>query len=210
MVWGCARNTNMSSDSRARATLDEGELESTASLLSRARGGEEPARDELMRRYLPVLNRWARGRLPDYARDLAETADLVQLTLVRGLKSIDRFESQGEGAFLGYLRQILLNAVRDEIRRASRRPGHDPLPEEQPLPDRGESALEKAIGRERMERYEEALERLEERQKQAVMLRLEFGYSHAQIAEAIDAPSANAARMVTSRALLRLTELLRE
>ncbi len=209
-VWRRSRDGAMNDENREPTALGEGELESTASLLGRARGGEEQARDELMSRYLPVLNRWARGRLPDYARDLAETADLVQLTLVRGLKSIDRFESQGEGAFLGYLRQILLNAVRDEIRRASRRPGHDPLPETQPLPDRGESALEKAIGRERMERYEEALEKLEERQKQAVMLRLEFGYTHAQIAEAIDAPSANAARMVTSRALLRLTELLRE
>lgn len=181
-------------------------LESTAVLLDRARDGEEAARQELMARYLPILHRWARGRLPAYARDLSETADLVQTTLTRALDNLDRFESQGEGAFLGYLRQILLNAVRDEKRRASRRPYHDPLPEE--LRTREPSALERAIGRERMDRYEVGLAQLEERQKQAVILRLEFGYSHAEIAEALDAPSANAARMVVSRAVMRLSELV--
>lgn len=181
-------------------------LESTALLLDRARDGDEAARSSLLTRYLPVLHRWARGRLPSYARDLAETADLVQMTLLRALDNLDRFESQGEGAFLGYLRQILLNAVRDEVRRAARRPGHDVLPES--LAGREPSALERAIGRQRLERYEAALEQLEERQRQAVVLRLEFGYSHAEIAEALDAPSANAARMIVSRALLRLAELI--
>lgn len=182
------------------------ELESTAALLERARDGEEAARQELMARYLPILHRWARGRLPAYARDLSETADLVQTTLARALDNLDHFESQGEGAFLGYLRQILLNAVRDEKRRASRRPYHDSLPEE--LGTREPSALERAIGRERLERYEEGMAQLEERQRQAIILRLEFGYSHAEIAEALDAPSANAARMVVSRAVMRLSELV--
>lgn len=182
------------------------ELESTAALLERARDGEEAARQQLMARYLPILHRWARGRLPAYARDLSETADLVQTTLARALDNLDHFESRGEGAFLGYLRQILLNAVRDEKRRASRRPYHDPLPEE--LGTRESSALERAIGRERLERYEEGMAQLEERQRQAIILRLEFGYSHAEIAEALDAPSANAARMVVSRAVMRLSELV--
>lgn len=185
---------------------DAPDLESTALLLDLAQNGDETARSRLLTRYMPILHRWARGRLPSYARDLTETADLVQITLTRALDNLDRFESQGEGAFLGYLRQILLNAVRDEVRRATRRPGHDSLPET--LACRQPSALERAIGRERMERYEASLEQLEERQRQAVVLRLEFGYSHAEIAEALDAPSANAARMVVSRALLRLAELI--
>lgn len=185
---------------------DTPDLESTALLLDRAQNGDDAARSRLLTRFMPILHRWARGRLPSYARDLSETADLVQITLTRALDNLDRFESQGEGAFLGYLRQILLNAVRDEVRRATRRPGHDALPES--LVGREPSALERAIGRERMERYEAGLARLEERQRQAVVLRLEFGYSHAEIAEALDAPSANAARMVVSRALLRLAELI--
>ncbi len=193
---------------RSRVTSDDSEgavdLESTAVLIDRARSGDDGAKNRLMARYVPILHRWARGRLPSYARDLSETADLVQITLLRALRNLERFESRGEGAFLGYLRQILLNAIRDEKRRVSRRPGHDELPER--LEAHEPSALERAIGRERMERYEAGLATLEERQRQAVMLRLEFGFTHAQIAEAIDAPSANAARMVVSRGLLRLAE----
>jgi RNA polymerase sigma-70 factor (ECF subfamily) len=59
-----------------------------------------------------------------------------------------------------------------------------------------------------MERYEEALGALDERQREAVILRIEFGYSHEEVAEALGAPSANAARMIVTRALVRLSELL--
>jgi RNA polymerase sigma-70 factor (ECF subfamily) len=182
------------------------DLEATAQLLSMASDGDEAARNQLVARFLPILNRWAHGRLPPYARDLADTADLVQVALLRALHNLDNFESRGEGAFLAYLRQILINAVRDEIRRTMRRPGHGPLFEQ--LTDRQPSALERAIGRERMDRYETGLERLEERQRQAVLLRFEFGYSHAEVAAAIGAPSANAARMVVARAVLSLSEVL--
>ena len=188
-------------------------LEATAALLAQSRDGDEDARDQLFRRFLPILHRWAHGRLPRYARDFAETADLVQVTLLRALNNLDTFESRGEGAFLAYLRHILLNTVRDEIRRTTRRPGHDPLSTDSKpdrLHDHQPSALERTLGRERMERYETALEKLEDRQRQSIILRFEFGYDHAQIADAIDAPSANAARMVVSRAVMRLTELLDE
>lgn len=182
------------------------DYESTAVLIDQARSGDENARNRLVSHFGPILHRWARGRLPEYARDLSETADLVQVTLLRALRHLDRFESRGEGAFLGYLRQILLNAIRDEKRRVARRPGHDELPEG--IRGREPSALEQAIGRDYLELYEKGLATLRERQRQAVILRLEFDYSHAQIAEAIDAPSANAARMVVSRGLVLLAEMI--
>lgn len=181
-------------------------LESTAVLIDRAVSGDDAAKNRLMARYVPILHRWARGRLPPHARDLTETADLVQTTLLRALRNLHRFQSQGEGAFLGYLRQILLNTLRDERRRSARRPGHEPLHDS--LHDAMPSALESAIGLERMARYEAGLEALDPRQRQAVVLRLEFGFTHDQIADAIDAPSANAARMVVTRALLRLAETI--
>ncbi|HET8645779.1 MAG TPA: hypothetical protein VFO85_09840, partial [Vicinamibacteria bacterium] len=43
-------------------------------------------------RYLPLLNRWAAGRLPAWARDLSDTRDLVQDALVGSLKHLDSFE----------------------------------------------------------------------------------------------------------------------
>lgn len=157
-----------------------------------------------MRRFLPVLQRWARGRLPNYARATSDTDDLVQISLMRALNKVDSFEARGEGAFLAYLRQILLNAVRDEIRRTSRRGFHDPLDSE--LPDPAPSVVERAIGKQATVRYERALAELEPRQREAVLLRVEFGYSYAEVAEAIACPTANGARMVVSRALVRMAK----
>ena len=78
-------------------------LESTASLIQRAKKGDGQAREQLAARYLPLLQRWAHGRLPAKARRLQETNDLVQVTLMRALDRLDFFESTREGAFLAYL-----------------------------------------------------------------------------------------------------------
>src|SRR5438445_13615394 len=60
--------------------------EPTEQLLRRIRGGEEAARQALYERCLPLLRRWAHGRLPHQARDIADTDDLVQITLIRALR----------------------------------------------------------------------------------------------------------------------------
>lgn len=188
---------------------DSESLESTATLLQRARLGEDGARDRLFSRYLPILRRWAHGRLPGYARGTIDTDDLVQITLLRSLDHLDSFEPHREGAFLAYLRRILINRLRDEIRAKARGPEDQPLDSlDEELQGSLPSAIEDAIGRQVVEQYEAALERLEERQREAIIARIEFGYSHEQVAEAIDAPSANAARMVVSRALVCLAETL--
>jgi RNA polymerase sigma-70 factor (ECF subfamily) len=183
-------------------------LESTARLLARVRDGDGAARETLLGRYLPILTRWAHGRLPTRARGLADTEDLVQVTLIRALNRLEEFEPRREGAFLAYLRQALLNALRDEIRRSARRPGGEE-PDES-IPDPRPSGLEEALGRETLERYEAALTTLTEEQREAVILRIEFGYTHEQVAESLGKPTANAARMVVSRALLRLAEVMGE
>jgi RNA polymerase sigma factor (sigma-70 family) len=184
--------------------MGEQTQESTATLLVQAREGSDEARDRLVRRYLPILRRWARGRLPGYAREAVDTDDLVQVTLIRALGGLDRFEPRREGAFLAYLRSILLNALRDEIRRAVVRPGRAELGED--LAAAVPSPVEEVIGKERLAAYEAALASLEERQQEAVILRLELGFSHQQVAEAIGCASPDAARMVVSRAVARLAE----
>ncbi len=183
-------------------------LESTRALLDRARGGDEGARDRLFARYMPILRRWAHCRLPASARDLHETDDLVQVTLMRSLARLDSFQHRGEGAFLAYLRQILMNVVRDEIRRAARR--HAPAPLAEEIPDPGPSTLERALGRETLERYEAALAELVEQQREATILRLEMGFDYRQVAEALGLASADAARMTVGRALVRLAEMMDE
>ncbi|MGE5235764.1 MAG: RNA polymerase sigma factor [Acidobacteriota bacterium] len=181
-------------------------LESTASLLELVREGNIDARERLIARCLPLLRRWAHGRLPNMARGMVDTDDLVQVSLLRALNQVGRFEPRREGAFLAYLRRIILNAVRDEVRRAVRRPGGDEPPED--IVDRAPSLVEQAIGHEIVERYEAALATLAEIQQEAVILRVEFGFSYQEIADAIVSPSANAARMMVSRALVRLAEAM--
>ncbi|HEY3215435.1 MAG TPA: sigma-70 family RNA polymerase sigma factor [Candidatus Eisenbacteria bacterium] len=134
------------------------ELESTATLLARARGGDRMAREDLARRYLATLLRWGHGRLPSHARDLSDTQDLVQVTLLKALDHLGSFEPRREGAFLAYLRTILINEVRGEIRRVARRPGREPLSDD--IAEPGPSPVEQAIGSAALRAYEQALNAL--------------------------------------------------
>src|SRR5262245_28514818 len=184
------------------------DLETTVHLLALVRQGDTAARERLISRYLPVLRRWAHGRLPSYARDLAQTDDLVQITLTKGLPHLEKFEVRREGALLAYFRRALLNEIRDQIRRARRRPSSVSLDVE--IPDRCPSVVEKMIGKEALERYEAALATLTEEQREAVILKLEFGMTNSEIAVAIGSPNRNAARMVVARALVRIAEAMGE
>lgn len=181
-----------------------GDAESTSTLLARARAGDQQALDALFARSLIVLRRWARGRLPRWARDLADTHDLVQEALLQTFKNIETFEVRGEGALQAYLRQVVLNRIRDHIRRVQRRPTADVLDSQQP--DQGASPLEEAIGSEAVDRYEAALARLSDSDREIVIASVELGYSYEQLAEATGKPSVEAARKAARRALIRLAE----
>ena len=75
-----------------------------------------------MARHVGPLRRWVSGRLPRWARDLADTDDLVQDTLLRTFKKMEGFEARGVGALQAYLRQAVMNRLRDELRRKGRAP----------------------------------------------------------------------------------------
>jgi RNA polymerase sigma-70 factor (ECF subfamily) len=183
-------------------------LDTTADLLARVRSGDRAAREVLFARVLPPLRRWAHRRLPAGARDLSDTDDLVQTAFLRALARLDSFEARGQGAFLAYLRQILLNALRDEVRRVARRPAGEEVGES--LADPGPSPLEMTMGRVALERYERGLARLTPDQQEAILLRVELDLSHQEIADLLGKPSANAARMFVARALIALAEAMDE
>jgi RNA polymerase sigma-70 factor (ECF subfamily) len=176
--------------------------ESSVDLLERARAGDRSALDALMARHLPRLRRWASGRLPRWARDVADTQDLVQDTLLQTFKRIEKFEPRGDGALQAYLRQGVLNRIRDEYRRAVRRPAAEALDSQRP--GSAASPLEEAIGRQAVERYEAALQRLRPEDREAIIARIEMGFTHEELARLQNKPSANAARMALERALVRL------
>lgn len=192
----------------AHDTSVESIPESTIRLLERARAGDSAAVNTLFARYLPRLRRWASGRLPRWARDVADTHDLVQETLLQTFKRVETFEARGEGAFQAYLRQAMLNRIRNELRRFGRRPDATSLDEQRP--DEQPSPLEAAIGREAMERYDAALMTLKPEDRELVIAKLEMGYDYDELAAAFGRPSVAAARKAVQRATIRLVEAMRQ
>ena len=195
----------MEPPSRRESAPPAGSVETTADLLQRARLGDEEARNTLFARYLPSLRRWARGRLPRWTRDLRDTEDVVQETLLQTFKRIEVFQPRHQGALEAYLRQALMNRVRDEVRRVGRRGVTAEIVVDAHA-DSAASPLEEAIGQQALERYEAALARLRPEEREVVIARVELGQSYQQIAEGHAKASADAARMAVSRALVRLAE----
>ena len=181
-----------------------GAVDTTVELLARARAGDGAALEALFARCLPPLRRWARGRLPVGARGALDTQDLVQDTVLHALKRIDQFESRHEGALQAYLRQAVLNRIRDEARKLARRPAPAELDDKHPSP--AASPLDIAVGREGVERYEAALQRLRPIDREAIVGRLELQYDYEELAVLLNKPNANAARVAVTRALVRLLE----
>jgi RNA polymerase sigma-70 factor (ECF subfamily) len=186
-------------DRPAHASLTE---TPSVELIRRVREGDKQALDCLFARYVPVLRRWATGRLPLWARTLVDTDDLIQETLIKTFRNLDDFAPRHDGAFGAYLRLSINNRIRDEIRKVNRSPQRVELRDDQR--GGGASPLEEAIGSEALERYEAALLKLTEDDRALVLTRVEMGLSYKDIASATNRPNADAARMAVSRALLKL------
>jgi RNA polymerase sigma-70 factor (ECF subfamily) len=178
--------------------------DTTSDLLDRARAGDDQALNQLFERHIPPLKRWTSGRLPRWARDIADTTDLIQETIVETLKHLDRFEHRGDGALLAYMRQAVINRIRNELRKMATRGVRGTL--DSGLPDDRTSPLEAAIAQQTLDQYDAALQRLKLEEREAIVSRVELGLSYAEIADVLKKPSANAARMTVVRALVRLAE----
>jgi RNA polymerase sigma-70 factor (ECF subfamily) len=179
-------------------------------LLRRARAGDNQALDRLFQRYLPFLYRWAHGRIPGWARNSFETADVVQETVLQTIRNLGSFEPEREGALLAYLRRSLLNRIRDRFRYAMRHPTPAPLtPMNETSLDDAASPLDLAISEEDRRRYEEGLSLLTPAEREAIVGRVELGYSYEQLALILKKPTPGAARLFVRRALLRLSDEMR-
>ena len=201
-----AEDRGRSSDDTSSADADT-PADATERLLERAKSGDGEALDLLFSRHIPSLRRWASGRLPRWTRDIAETEDLVQETVLQVFKRVEAFEPRGDGALQAYLRQAVMNRIRNEFRHKGRRPSFQDLDEH--APGDHTSPLEAAIRQEQLDRYDAALSRLSEQERDLIVARVEMGLTYEEMAEALGKPSWNAARMATARALLRLAEELK-
>ena len=185
------------------SAMGKGESSASMELLARARSGDTAALNDLCARYLPRMQKWARGRLPPWARGALDTHDLVQDVLSQVIQRLGSFEPRHEGAFQAFLRIALLNRIRDEIRRAHRRPT-GVLASDRPA--EGPSPIEEAIGSEALARYEAALRRLKPTDRAAIIARIELGLRYTEVAQTLGKPSVAAAHVAVSRALVKLAK----
>ena len=173
-------------------------------LLALAKDGDQDALGVLFTRYLSPLRGWARGRLPRWVRDIADTDDLVQDALRQTFKRIALFEPDRSGALQAYLRQAVMNRIRDEFRRSRRREPNAVLDTDAAADD--PSPLDEAIGAELVADYERALAKLKPEERDAIVGRIEMDLTYEELAETLGRPTPNAARSAVVRALFRLAE----
>jgi RNA polymerase sigma factor (sigma-70 family) len=180
--------------------------DSTIVLLERAQQGDQDAVEALVVRAAPSVRRWARGRLPPYVRQDANTEDVVQDAVVQTLRRLKRVRHRTVGGMQAYLRTSVMNRIRDLIR-GTRRHGV-PLELDDRIKDDAPSPLEIAIRQQGLTRFLEALQRLKPTDREVIIWRIELGYSVAEIAAQLG-KSGPAAGMSVSRAIARLAAELK-
>jgi RNA polymerase sigma-70 factor (ECF subfamily) len=181
--------------------------EPTIELVIKAREGDRMAVEALLQRSIPSLRRFAHGRLPAAARGTLDTGDLVQETVLHVLRRLDTFEPRHVGAMQAYLRQSVINRIRDEVRRIGRHPTPAELPDD--LASEMPSPLEEAVRAEAYERYRAVLVQLSPRDREMVVARIEAQWNLGEIAQRFNMRTVDGARMAVTRALRRLMDRLK-
>ena len=128
--------------------------------------------------------------------------------MVRVIRRLDGIEPRSPGAFPSYLRAAILNRIRDELRKAAVKPQFDTLDDN--TEDSSPSPLEQTIGLDQTEQYEQALAKLKEDDQAAIFLRIELELNYDDLADALEKPSPDAARMAVKRALVRLAKTIHD
>ena len=184
--------------------LKAGRLESTFELLQRTKAGDAEAVNELVGRYLPPVRRWSRARLPLYTRTLLDTDRFVHEMLLRAITHTGCFAPRHDGALFVYLREALLNRLRDAV---DRRPTSRVVETILALFEIDVfSSLEAVIGPEMVGRYDAALTRLAPMDREAIVARVEMGCSYEEVAAVLGSSTARAARLAVTSALMGLVK----
>jgi RNA polymerase sigma-70 factor (ECF subfamily) len=160
------------------------------STIGRFQSGDGTAFDDLMRRHCQRANTFAR----QLTKDRDEAADVVADAFIRAFRSLDRF--RGESSFSSWLYRIVLNCFLDRRKKAHIQVTvrFDELSGGQnglgamPLADRGESAHELLVRRERISAIEAAMKRLPPNQRRAFMMYQADAMSYEDIASELAIP----------------------
>lgn len=176
----------------------------TADLLRDVQRGNPNAMEELLAKLEQTLRVWARGRVPLQARGLLATNDVVQESLARIYKALEKMTDLQDLQVRAYARRVLKNLLTDLARQGQRRPEQVTLQSLDSPPS--QSPLGAAMQNQLLERYRDSLAELPNRQRIALCLRLEFGCSDREMAAVLGMDSPDAARMLAVRGMKKLTQ----
>jgi RNA polymerase sigma-70 factor, ECF subfamily len=153
-----------------------------AALVAAAQGGDRFALDQLLRRHYDRIHAVCRR----VAGSTREADDACQEALIKIVRSLPRFD--GRSTFGTWAYRIATNASLDELRKRQRRPAlHAVAEEDRPelvdsMADRfADSFPDRLL-------LDDALDRLPEDLRMAVVLRDVADFDYAEIAETLDVP----------------------
>lgn len=149
---------------------------SDAELAERAARGDEEARSLLVRRHTPALRRLVRR----FVRE-ADAEDVAQRALVKALARLS--ELRDATSFRSWLYTIAQNLAKNHVRDHDRRETREVLESDLVTNALGTTKL---VAREAKARVMAEIERLPDKQRRAIELRLFEGLSFKEIGERID------------------------
>ena len=182
-------------------------------LLRQTRSGDPEALEQMLARYLPRLRAFVRARAGSRLRQLESCSDLVQSACRDVLSALPSFEFRGEAEFRSFLFRAAWRKIVDharwhgaQARDAGRRETFDDGGEDPSLASLLTPSQD-LQSREELRAIEQALDRLPEEYREAIVLRRIAGMSYAEIAEELER-SEGAVRNLVCRGLARLSGFL--
>jgi RNA polymerase sigma-70 factor (ECF subfamily) len=195
------------------------DIPDTLALVRRSQENDLVARDELFTRYLPRVRAIVAMKLGRRVSDLAQEEDIVQESMLHALRGLGTFQPRSDGTFYDWIGTIVANRIRDAWRRSTagkrdvRRVTVFGACDSSCLsasmrPDSSPSPSEVAVGAEAAEQLESALLGLDERHREAIVLRELCGMSYAEITDRLGLGGESSARSLVTRAKADLAEKL--
>lgn len=172
-----------------------------ADLVDGARSGDEAALTVLVKRHHEAAYRVAIAITKN--EDAAQ--DVVQDAFLKAFRSLDGF--RGDAAFRTWLLTITANEARGVLRKVARRK-ETGLEDTEPVRAGGKDPAEQAVLADESRRARAMMERLPEKQRLSVALRIDEGLSFREIGEILES-SEGAARVNYFHGIRRLRELMR-
>lgn len=193
----------------------------TEELLAGARRGSDEAVDRLMERHRRSLERMVRGRLNRAVARRVDASDVVQEALLTASRRLTEYVRDPRMPFHAWLRQLTRDRLADTYRRqfADKRnvaceqsvggDGSRPLQAAAEAHDEGLTPAAGLLHKEFFERFHAAVDRLDDGEKEIILMRHSEQLTNSQAAELLGL-SQPAAAMRYLRALRQLKSLLGE